>query len=60
MLFRSSLEAVTKAFVHYKEATFLPNPKNVARYEQIYQIWKEAYQTTAGLSHQLVEFNDEG
>ncbi|XOW20608.1 hypothetical protein QK908_11795 [Lactococcus cremoris] len=31
-----SLEAVTKAFVHYKEATFLPTEK--CSTEQIYQI----------------------
>lgn len=55
-----SLEAVTKAFVHYKEASFIPNPKNVARYEQIYQIWKQVYKNTSEISHQLVEFNDEG
>ena len=58
--FYDTLEEVTKAFVHYKEATFTPKPANVARYEKVYQIWKKAYQATAGLSHELVDFNEEG
>ena len=58
--FYDTLEEVTKAFVHYKEATFTPKPANVARYEKVYQIWKKAYQATAELSHELVDFNEEG
>ncbi|MFU2194972.1 xylulokinase [Streptococcus pluranimalium] len=53
-----TLEEVTETFVHYKEAVFSPKPENVARYDKVYAIWKEAYQATVDLSHQLVNFND--
>ncbi len=56
--FYETLEDVTKAFVHYKEATFLPRPENVERYDKVYNIWKQAYRQTAELSHQLVDFNE--
>ncbi|MCI3860390.1 xylulokinase [Lactococcus garvieae] len=50
-----SLEEVTKAFVHYKEATFIPQDKVVEHYEKLYQVWKNVYNTTADISHQLVQ-----
>lgn len=53
-----TLEEVTEAFVHYKEATFVPKPENVKKYNKIYAIWKKSYQATADLSHQLVDFNE--
>ncbi len=53
-----TLEEVTETFVHYKEAVFSPKLENVARYDKVYAIWKEAYQATVDLSHQLVNFND--
>ncbi len=54
-----TLEEITKTFVHYQEETFKPNPVDVARYEKIYGIWKQVYSATSGISHQLVDFNDE-
>lgn len=57
--FYNNLGEVIKAFVHYKKATFLPKYENVARYEEIYQIWKQMYDKTAEISHELVRFTEE-
>lgn len=57
--FYDTVEAVTEQFVHYKTATFTPNPENVARYEQAYKIWKKVYDATKTVSHELVNFNAE-
>ncbi|MFC4652322.1 xylulokinase [Lactococcus nasutitermitis] len=57
--FYENLEELTATFVHYQSETFTPIAENVAKYEKVYQIWKQAYQATAGISHQLVDLNDE-
>lgn len=54
----NSLEEVTKAFVHYKKATFTPKPENVKKYEKYYGIWKKVYQATSEISHDLVELEE--
>lgn len=55
----TTLEEVTKVFVHYKEATFLPKPDHVKKYNTIYGIWKDIYRATADISHRLINSNEE-
>ncbi|MDR2976425.1 MAG: xylulokinase [Streptococcaceae bacterium] len=56
--FYTNLLELTKAFVHYQTDSFKPIAANVARYEEVYQIWKTAYSATSQISHQLVDFNE--
>lgn len=49
-----NFEECTQVFVNYQEE-IKPNPLNVQKYEEVYQVYKEVYPTIKDLSHRLVE-----
>ena len=48
-----SLEKAAETFVRYKEETFIPKSENVAKYQEIHDIWRQVYGSTKEISHQL-------
>ena len=54
-----SLQACAQAFVHFGQ-TYQPEPANVARYNELYQIYHQVYAQTKGLTHELMAFRRRG
>lgn len=54
-----SLQACAQAFVHFGQ-TYQPEPANVARYNELYQIYHQVYAQTKGLTHELMAFRRQG
>ena len=54
-----SLQACAQAFVHFGH-TYQPQPANVARYNELYQIYHQVYAQTKGLTHELMAFRRQG
>ena len=53
-----SLQDCAKKFVHFGKE-YQPNPANVAKYDQLYDLYHQVYEQTKELSHGLLKFRRE-
>lgn len=54
----ASLQDCAKEFVHFGKE-YQPNPANVAKYDQLYDLYHQVYDQTKELSHGLLKFRRE-